>query len=92
MNTESTDCRKVAGFDQMEKPGDFYFDPRDDHEGIVIILPGQTFVHLAVNRGAPAGARVWGWDGNEEKPTITPSIHALEHWHGYMTQGRLVSC
>lgn len=41
---------------------------------------------------------VWNWDGNREKPTLTPSINILqlndkgekigEHWHGYLTAGR----
>jgi len=37
-------------------------------------------------------AEHWQWDGNEDAPTITPSIHVLEHWHGWMKNGELVSC
>lgn len=41
----------------------------------------------------------WEWDGNREKPTLTPSIrHStyvngvnVEHWHGYLRSGRFVS-
>lgn len=42
----------------------------------------------------PAGTDVpqdqhpsWGWDGNRKKPTLTPSIHHVGHWHGYLTAG-----
>ena len=39
-----------------------------------------------------------GWDGNEEFPTLAPSIQAKETvdgvevngWHGYLISGRLV--
>lgn len=45
---------------------------------------------------------VWQWDGNEELPTLSPSINILqldqagnrtgEHWHGYLTAGVFKSC
>lgn len=44
----------------------------------------------------------WQWDGNREKPTLTPSINILqlneageqigEHWHGFLTAGVFRSC
>lgn len=33
----------------------------------------------------------WGWDGNEEKPTLTPSVHHVGHWHGWVRAGRMAS-
>ena len=45
---------------------------------------------------------LWQWDGNREKPTLTPSINILqlddagnrigEHWHGWLTAGEFLSC
>ena len=32
----------------------------------------------------------WGWDGNEDKPTLTPSLHAVGIWHGWVLKGQLV--
>lgn len=97
MNTESANLHRVpnplpAGFEV--KPGDFFWDEeRDGRRALYICLPGDTNMYaLHVQRGAPGGNRVWGWDGNEDQPTITPSIHWLEHWHGYLTAGRLISC
>ena len=90
MNTESIDARNV-GFGKMEIPGDFCFDR--DFEHIYLILPGMKRPDsLRIQKGEPGGARVWGWDGNEEKPTLTPSIHAPGEWHGYLRNGRLESC
>jgi hypothetical protein len=44
-------------------------------------------------------ANVWGWDGNQEAPTLTPSFLALDakgdrvlrpyRMHSYLTKGRL---
>jgi len=42
---------------------------------------------------------VWGWDGNRERPTLTPSINCIAEkdgkptggcgWHGFITAGVL---
>lgn len=90
MNTESIDCRK-AEYGVLEKPGDFCFDR--DFETLYIWLPGMKGPDsLRIQKGEPGGVRIWGWDGNEEKPTIKPSIHALGEWHGFLQNGKLVSC
>jgi hypothetical protein len=84
------DCRKVE-FGKMEKPGDFRFD--DSFAWIYIWLPGSCSPDaVQIQRGAPGGQRIWGWDGNTDKPTLTPSILAPGQWHGWLLVGRLVSC
>ena len=44
----------------------------------------------------PAQRHYWEWDGNEEKPTLSPSIACGMpkgcDWHGYMKAGRLEAC
>lgn len=66
------------------------------------LRPGQTcHVRLA---GGPAddGTRPrWQWNGDLERPTLTPSINCLSHnpqtgeryagcgWHGYITNGEV---
>lgn len=94
MNTESVDCRKV-GFAQkpggIEQIGDFCFD--DDFNHIYIWLPGMSGPDcLAISKTATSEDRVWFWNGNEVKPTLSPSIHAIGQWHGYLRDGRLCSC
>lgn len=32
----------------------------------------------------------WSWDGNEKRPTLKPSLHAVGTWHGYVRGGMLV--
>ena len=100
-NRESCDCRRVADYDAIERPGDFYFKPVQGLPGetaIHVMLPGHTFICIGVacggsTQGPPTcPGPVWGWDGNEDKPTLTPSIHTKEHWHGFLKAGRLESC
>jgi hypothetical protein len=59
------------------------------HCGAVIICNGPK----------PPHSKQWGWDGNVERPTLTPSINCLSHgpdgekyagcgWHGFITNGQ----
>lgn len=84
------------------QPGDFAWDfdapeilggkREDEVHFLYVHLPGQSdWGAIRVKRGAPGGDRVWGWDGNEEMPTITPSIWHKGVWHGHMIQGQLRS-
>jgi hypothetical protein len=40
----------------------------------------------------PAPSPSWHWDGNRDKPTLTPSVHHVGHWHGWLRAGVWVSC
>lgn len=75
----------------MEQPGDFCFS--EELDTIYIWIPGVSGPDaLSIQKGQPGGERVWGWNGDEEKPTLFPSILTPDQWHGYMTAGRLESC
>ena len=53
-------------------------------------------------RASREGRPSWEWDGNREKPTLSPSINILqldeagkrtgEHWHGWLRDGVFQSC
>ncbi|WP_217577332.1 DUF6527 family protein [Mesorhizobium sp. GbtcB19] len=48
---------------------------------------------LFVGKGMkPTCSPSWQWNGSLEKPTLTPSVHHVGHWHGYLTDGVWVSC
>ena len=34
----------------------------------------------------------WDWDGNMHQPTLTPSVHHVGHWHGFLRAGIWESC
>ena len=64
-----------------------------DH--ICIETPGGTAV-LPIDEKCREewGGPCWQWDGNREAPTITPSIQirgSQGEWHGWMTEGKLVT-
>jgi len=52
-----------------------------------------------VPRAAPDRLYVWGWNGDRDRPTLTPSINCLAEkdgkptggcgWHGFITNGVL---
>ena len=44
--------------------------------------------HVPVSTGEKQ-ASCWLWDGNRESPTISPSIHIIGSWHGYIRNGKL---
>lgn len=78
------------------KVGEF-FTSVDQHgqRWLHAMFPGNTLASLPLRPlGNPEtnGGHSWQWDGNEVKPTLTPSVHAVGSWHGYVTAGRMVSC
>lgn len=58
--------------------------PDDPQHGVWQYLP------VKVGPANQDASRNWGWDGNEEAPTLTPSIHTIGHWHGFIRNGFLV--
>lgn len=35
----------------------------------------------------PHASPSWDWDGNWDAPTLSPSVHHVGHWHGYLRAG-----
>ena len=94
MNNQTIPTRKrkfASDLEGIERPGDFCFD--DEREHLFVMLPGQIAIDaIPIQRGPQGGPRVWGWDGNEENPTLTPSILSPGAWHGFLRNGILESC
>jgi len=45
---------------------------------------------LTVGRGVKPnveGVPTWNWNGSLEKPTLSPSVHHVGHWHGWLRNG-----
>jgi len=92
MNTES--AKGIRRFDLNDlldngAKGDFFIG--ENKQTIWIHIPGSGLICLPIKVGEKVTEH-WQWDGNEDAPTIMPSIHVLEHWHGWMKNGELVSC
>lgn len=61
------------------------------HDFIYIVIPGGGVCRWGIDKPLENGCQ-WQWDGNEDAPTLTPSLHLVGTWHGWMRNGELVSC
>lgn len=60
--------------------------------GTICIEPVPEQIKERIKHGNPPKAHTWTWDGNEEKPTLSPSVWLKGRWHGYFRAGRMESC
>lgn len=98
MNTDSCDMRRVATAPPSVwqlKVGEF-FTSTDKHgqRFLHAMFPGNHYAQLPIRpllNPETNGGHSWEWDRNEVKPTLTPSVHCIGEWHGYVTAGRMVS-
>ena len=76
----------------LKNPGDFWFSIIDSFNKVKhfsFLCPcGCGRVHGCII-SLDGHNSTWKWDGNEEKPTLTPSLLSLSEckWHGYLTNG-----
>lgn len=48
---------------------------------------------LTVGSGfKPADGPSWHWNGSLDAPTLSPSVHHVGHWHGWLRNGVWESC
>lgn len=80
-------------------PGAVYVARDDDGSGEVSFwyrCPcgcGSKAPLMAGKGFKPSGpGATWNWNGSIEKPTLTPSVHHIGHWHGWLTDGVWRSC
>lgn len=57
--------------------------------GIPVMHPRGVASEWTIDHKNECGAQ-WGFDGNEEKPTLSPSLHAIGVWHGWVRNGQLI--
>jgi len=95
---DQTDLHAVGDFSWRFYPAEAG-DLAGQVAGLAIVLPGlngqPVHSYQPVVRGAPVsepGLNAWGWDGNIEAPTLSPSILLHNQWHGFLRAGRLESC
>lgn len=72
---------------------------------IMFVCPNnrRCLVHIGpvhIDRPTPDAICIWGWNGNLERPTLTPSINCQSErdgkpaggcgWHGFITNGTII--
>lgn len=78
---------------EREAPGAFCWVTDDEGRRIIYACPRGQWCAVPIHPNAlPSGAS-WRWDGNEETPTLTPSINCVGgcRWHGFITAGRMTN-
>ena len=59
--------------------------------GMIYICPCGCGAKGALNF-RPHESPSWDWDGNRDAPTLSPSVHHVGHWHGWLRNGIWESC
>ena len=78
-------------FDDAAMAGDYRVD--DDGKRILMICPCGcgSMMHLPIYAAGDAkpAPNAWLWDGNRERPTLSPSIRDLSgcRFHGFLQAG-----
>lgn len=76
------------------EPGAFVWIVDDEGRRIIYTCPrgaGKRACAVPIHPNALPNGASWQWNGNEEAPTLTPSINCVGGcgWHGFITQGRM---
>lgn len=91
--------KRVENRTDVNNVGDFAWGSVDGVRHIAIALPSAVeelsslcaFVYLPVHLIPQSPyQKGWGWDGDEDNPTLKPSIHCVGHWKGYVQNGFLI--
>ena len=91
--------KRVQSFGEVDHVGDFFWRFTDEGARyITLALPrprpnapdDYIMNDLPVAKGINRPSECWGWDGNEDVPTLVPSIHCVGHWHGFVRVGMLI--
>lgn len=100
MNTLA--MRKVAGPEQVQKPGNFCIinhSTNHDKAWLYVCLPATPRAMIYECRlfktsqptQTPLTAETWNWDGDDNLPSLHPSIELAGRFHGTITRGILTS-
>lgn len=92
-NVVGTRIAKVEDFFPLEEslPGAFCW--RGEPVGRLMFMCPCGCAKLAGVTVKPVAPQGWDWNGNLDKPTLSPSILIDRgHWHGYLTDGVFKSC
>ncbi len=97
------DVNAGDGFTSERPAGSFawVFNPHEHNQRYIVLrlpCPNHPLAILPVHRPGevPVGGKhaYWQWNGNEDTPTLSPSIlhHSVPSWHGHVDAGVMVPC
>ncbi len=84
-------ARQVEGLIEQDHPQKGDIEIADT--GMAFCCPGCGHVSwLQFGITGKDSGHCWQLSGSKEQPTLTPSIHHVGCWHGWLRNGELVSC
>lgn len=100
MNESFAKGNRATDRDLVLKPGDFFITEEngDGLRRVHLWLPGfDSKVILPIIAGPTREGPIWGWNVDEDKPTLMPSIRSSQGegragWHGHLAHGDLIPC
>ena len=98
-------CKAIEVEDAFEngEPGVFNFYGSTNSNssliyGMMFICPCGCGIlaSIAFKNNKDSKGPIWRWDGNKERPTISPSINInkgeIGSWHGFLRNGEFKEC
>lgn len=72
-------------------PGTFYWYVSDDgsKRRIFFRCPNGNLCNVPIAPTRLRNGATWQWNGNEDAPTLSPSIDCKGCWHGHIRNGTL---
>lgn len=88
VRTEPVTAELVNDIDVSKKPGaiEYFTSTERGIAGLLFKCPCGCGLMGALDF-RPHESPSWDWNGDKEKPTLTPSVHTPGHWHGFLTDG-----
>ena len=97
---EPIEMRRMLDIDDFEEAGDFCWVTALHGISLWLAIPvpqshnpdkcrNWCLSEWKVTEDCKAPGR-WAWNGDLLKPTLTPSLHAINIWHGWVRDGMLV--
>jgi len=94
VKTAPVKAQRFEDIDQVAAhPGAFEFFKSGDRypAGMIFSCPCGCGARSSLDF-RPHASPSWDWDGNWEAPTLSPSVHHVGHWHGWLRAGIWESC
>lgn len=72
----------------------FYVDRDGATRGMIYSCPcgcgrhGALGFHPKTEDDVKYNRAAWQWDGSRERPTLSPSVNHVGHWHGWLRAGK----
>ena len=92
VRTQPVKAQRFEDIDDVRgKPGAFEFYKHGERypAGMLFSCPCgcKLIASLAFRPASKEDRASWEWDGDIDAPTLSPSVHNVGHWHGWLKNG-----